>query len=204
MSEISDAGAVRVEYSYFPVGELWEPGFERHDSGFDLAADDAVLTVPGQIVVRTRVQDHTAPVVLTLSQRQVESPGEGWVLVGSVPYRPVYTGRMSAFDTTNGPAGPSREPVEVFGRLTEPGEPALVLDPSRIYAVQVWAFGREDSRERYEAAVPDDQGGLADQYETYVIAFSPSGVQELPRSAQTQDRRGRLAAKYGKPPLNMR
>ncbi|MDX3388213.1 hypothetical protein PV682_43275 [Streptomyces niveiscabiei] len=92
--------------------------------------------------------------------------------------------------------------MEVFGQLAEPGEPALALDPSRTYAVQVWAQGREDSRERYEASAPGD--ALADGYETYAIVFTLSGAQAPPRPAPTQDRRERLAAKYAKPPLNMR
>ncbi|MFM9607420.1 hypothetical protein DF268_06250 [Streptomyces sp. V2] len=74
----------------------------------------------------------------------------------------------------------------------------MALDPARTYAVQVWAQGREDSRERYEASAP---GEALDGYETYAIVFAPSGAQEPPRPAPPQDR---LAGKYAKPPLNMR
>ncbi|MET7608235.1 hypothetical protein [Streptomyces avermitilis] len=204
MSEISHTGAVNVAYSHFPVGELWEPGFERKESKPDFRSDKPVIVVPGQIVMRTRVQEHTALVVLALSHRQNEGPGETWTLLASEHYGPVYTGRMAVFDTMNGPAKPAEAPIEVFGRLSEPGEASLALDPSRTYGVQAWAQGRADSRERFEAASRRDEDGLHGWYEAYAIVFTPSGRQTPPAPALPVSRREQLAARHGKPPLGMR
>lgn len=52
--------------------------------------------------MRTRVQEHTPLVVLALSHQQDEAPEETWTLLASEHYRPVYTGRMAAFDTGGG------------------------------------------------------------------------------------------------------
>lgn len=204
MSEISHAGAVSVTYSHFPVGELWEPGFEREESKPDFQTDKSVIVVPGQIIVRTRVQEHTAPVVLALSHGQDEAPGGNWTLLASERYRPVYTGRMAAFDTTNGPVKPAEAPIEVFGRLSEPGEASLSLDPAKTYWVQVWAQGRVDSRERFEAASQCEENSIPTWFEAYAIVFTPSGRQTPPAPATPLSRREQLAARHGKPPLGMR
>ncbi|MCF4136518.1 hypothetical protein L1856_05885 [Streptomyces sp. Tue 6430] len=204
MSEISHAGDVSVTYSHFPIGEVWEPGFEREESKPDFQTDKSVIVLPGQIIVRTRVQEHTAPVVLALSHRQDDTPGENWALLASEHYRPVYTGRMAAFDTTNGPAQPASAPIEVFDQLSEPGEASLALDPSHTYEVQVWAQGRADSRERFEAASKRDENGLHGSYEAYTIVFTPSGRQTPPAPARQASRREQLTARHGKPPLGMR
>ena len=204
MSEISHVGAVSVTYSHFPVGELWEPGFEREESKPDFQADMSVIVIPGQIVVRTRVQEHTAPVVLVRGHGQDGAPGENWTLLASELYRPVYTGRMAAFDTTDGLAKPAAVPMEVFGRLSEPGEASLSLDPAQIYLVQVWEQGRNDSRERFEAASQREKESLHGWFEAYAIVFTPSGRQSPPTPATPVSRRDRLAARHSKPPLGMR
>lgn len=204
MAQISQAGAVNIEYSHFPVGELWEPGFERRDDTPDPPADEAVVVAPGRIIVRSRVQEHTAPVVLALGNQQGQAPGAGWELLASVAYRPVYTGRMAAFDTTNGPARSADEPVRVFGQQVTPGKPTINLDPSHTYDVQVWAQGRSDSRERFDEALPGADAERASGFESYLIVFTPSGTQEPPSPATRESRRDRLTRTYGRPPLNSR
>ncbi|MER6123098.1 hypothetical protein ABT173_10525 [Streptomyces sp. NPDC001795] len=107
MREISGVGAVRIEYSHFSVGEHWERGFERRKSEPNFQTDEEVI-VPGQLVVTSRVQEHTAPVVLAVNDQLDEAPGSARTLVASVDYQPVYKGRKAAFDTMNGPAQPAR------------------------------------------------------------------------------------------------
>ena len=202
MPEISHAGAVSVEYGHFPVGELWEPGFDRRESRPDFRSDEPVIVGPGQIVIRTRVQEHAALVVLALSHRQGEAPGTPWTLLASKHYRPVYTGRMAPFDTMNGPAEPAEASIDAFGRLSEPGEAYLALDPSRTYEVQVWAQGRADSRDRFEATSKQDEN--SNWYEAYAVVFTPSGEQTAPAPAPPVSRREQFAARHGTPPLGMR
>ncbi|MGW1712706.1 hypothetical protein [Streptomyces sp. NPDC002156] len=204
MAQISRAGAVNIEYGHFPVGELWEPGFERRDDDPDPRASEAVVVTPGRIIVRSRVQQHTAPVVLALGNQQGQTPGAGWELLASVAYRPVYTGRMAAFDTTNGPARSADEPVRVFGQQVGPGEPTIDLDPSHTYDVQVWAQGRSDSRERFDEALPGADAERASGFEAYLIVFTPSGAQQPPSPATRESRRDRLTRSHGRPPLNSR
>ncbi|MGQ4362596.1 hypothetical protein [Streptomyces sp. SAS_272] len=202
MSEISHAGAVSVEYGHFPVGELWEPGFERKESKPDFGSDKPVIVGPGQIVIRTSMQEHTALVGLALSHRQGEAPGPPWTLLAAEHYRPVYTGRMAPFDTMNGPAKPAEAPIGAFGRLSEPGDASLALDPSRIYDVHVWAQGRADSRDRFEADSKQDAN--SNWYEAYAVVFAPSGKQTPPAPAPRVSRREQLTARHGKPPLGVR
>lgn len=209
MAQISRAGAVNIEYSHFPVGELWEPGFERKDDTPDphTSESKAVVVAPGRIIVRSQVQQHTAPVVLALDDQQGQqgqAPGAGWELLASVAYRPVYTGRMAAFDTTAGPARSADEPVRVFGQQVSPGEPTLDLDPSHTYDVQVWTQGRSDSRERFDEALPGADAERASGFESYLIVFTPSGTQEPPSPATRESRRDRLTRTHGRPPLNSR
>ena len=204
MPHISRVGAVDIEYSHFPVGELWESGFERREAKPDFRTEEPVVVVPGQIVVTTRVQEHRAPVVLAVNDRADEAPGPAWVLLTSVDYQPIYTGRMAAFDTMNGTAGGATAPVEVFGRHAEPGEPIVDLDPARTYRVQVWAQGRADARERFDSAAQREERDGADVFESYVIVFVPSGTQEPPQPVRVESRRERLARQHGKPPLNTR
>lgn len=42
MPEISRVGAVNIEHGHFPVGELWEPGFERREDKPDVQPDEPV------------------------------------------------------------------------------------------------------------------------------------------------------------------
>lgn len=204
MREISGVGAVSIEYSHFSVGEHWERGFERRKSEPNFQTDEEVIVVPGQLVVTSRVQEHTAPVVLAVNDQLDEAPGSAWTLVASVDYQPVYKGRMAAFDTMNGPAQPARASVEVFGQRVEPGEPFVALDPSRTYRAQVWSQGRSDSRERFNAAMERTEWGGRGGFEAYVIVFVPSGTQEPPAPSEAGSRRERMARTSGKPPLNMR
>lgn len=207
MTQISQAGAVSIEYGHFPVGELWEPGFERQNDNPGPRASEAVAVAPGRIIVRSRVQGHTAPVVLALDNQrgqQGQAPGSGWELLASVAYRPVYTGRMAAFDTTNGPARSADEPVRVFGQQVTPGEPTIDLDPSHTYDVQVWAQGRSDSRERFDEALPGADAERVSGFESYLIVFTPSGTQDPPSPATRESRRDRLTRSHGRPPLNSR
>jgi hypothetical protein len=204
MREISGVGAVNIERSHFRVDEMWEPGFERREANPDFQSEQPVVAVPGQVVVTSRVQEHTAPVALAVSDREDDTPGPGWALVGSVDYQPVYSGRMAAIDTLNGPAGPADESIEVFGQQADPGQPFVVLDPSRTYRAQVWSQGRSDSRERFDAGMQRHEGRSSDGFETYVIVFVPSGMQEPPVAAAEESRRDRLIRQHGKPPLNMR
>ncbi|GED89928.1 hypothetical protein TNCT6_70130 [Streptomyces sp. 6-11-2] len=60
---------------------------------------------------------------------------------------------MYACDTMNGVASPAPGPIVAFGQSIEAGEPAIDLDLSHVCRVQIWARGREDSRERHEEAV---------------------------------------------------
>ncbi|MET7737734.1 hypothetical protein ABZT02_41515 [Streptomyces sp. NPDC005402] len=204
MPEISQVGAVNIEHGHFPVGEMWEPGFERREDEPDFQTDAPVIVVPGQVIVTSRVQEHAAPVVVAVRDQEDDAPGPGWTLVASVDYRPVYTGRMAVLDSLNGPAGPAAGSLEVFGQRAEPGEPFVQLDPARTYRAQVWAQGRSDSRERFDAAIRREEQGGQDGFETYLIAFIPSGMQEPPVPAAGESRRDRLARQHGRPPLNMR
>jgi hypothetical protein len=204
MREMSGVGAVNIEHSHFRVGEMWEPGFELSEGKPDFQTERPVVAVPGQVVVTSRVQEHTAPVALAVSDREIDEPGPGWALVGSVDYQPVYSGRMGAMDTLNGPAGPADESVQAFGQQVEPGHPFVVLDTSRTYRAQVWSQGRGDSCERFDMGMPRNDGRTCDGFEMYVIVFVPSGTQEPPVAAIEESRRDRLIRKHGKPPLNMR
>ncbi|MEU3491224.1 hypothetical protein [Streptomyces massasporeus] len=204
MLKISRVGAVNIEHGRFPVGELWEPGFERREQEPDFQAIEPVVVVPGQIVVTSRVQGHAASVVLVVNDREDEAPGPTWALVTSVDYQPVYRGRMAALDTMNGPAGPAAEWLEVFGQWAGPGEPFVDLSPIRTYRAQVWSQGRSDSRERFDAVTQRDEGAARDGFEMYVIAFVPWGTQAAPLPAAEEGRRDRLVRKHGKLPLNMR
>lgn len=83
MREISGVGAVSIEYSHFSVGEHWERGFERRKSEPNFQTDEEVIVVPGQLVVTSRVQEHTAPVVLAVNDQLDEAPGKPghWLLL---------------------------------------------------------------------------------------------------------------------------
>jgi hypothetical protein len=204
MREVSGVGAVNIEHGHFPIGEMWEPGFERRDGELDFETERPVVVVPGQVVVMSRVQEHTAPVALAVSDREDDAPGPGWGLVGVVDYQPVYGGRMAAMDTLNGPAVPAKESIAAFGQQVGPGQACVSLDPTRTYRAQVWSQGRDDSRERFDASKQRHEGPGGDGLEAYLIVFVPSGTQEPPVAAANESRRDRLIRQHGKPPLNMR
>ncbi|MEU0179543.1 hypothetical protein ABZ178_40375 [Streptomyces massasporeus] len=204
MPKISLVGAVHIEHGYFPVGELWEPGFERREHQTDLDARESVMAVPGQIVVISRIQEHVAPVVLAVIDSEDEAPGPTWTLVASVDYRPVYRGRMAVLDTMNGSSGPAAHGLEMFGQRADPGTPFVDLAPAQVYRAQVWSQGRADSRERFDNATRREEGAARDGFEVYLIAFVPSGTQAPPLPAAGEGRRDLLVSKHGKLPLNMR
>ncbi|MEH0580371.1 hypothetical protein [Streptomyces sp. B21-108] len=68
----------------------------------------------------------------------------------------------------------------------------------------MWAQGRADSRERFEAASQRGEDVLHDWFEAYAIVFTPTGRQTPPVPAAPVSRREQLAARHGKPPLGMR
>ncbi|MGW0337153.1 hypothetical protein ACWD0J_35920 [Streptomyces sp. NPDC003011] len=199
MPVISPVGAVNIEHGHFLVGEMWEPGFERREGKPEFRNAEPVIVVPGQVIVTSRVQEHTVPVVVAVRDDEDDAPGSGWTLVASVDYQPVYKGRMAALDTLNGPARPAAGSIEVFGQQAEPGEPFVSLDPVRTYRAQVWSQGRSDSRERFDAATRHEEGD-GQVFERYLIAFVPSGTQAPPAPAAGENRRDRLTRQHGRPP----
>ncbi|MFJ2722492.1 hypothetical protein [Streptomyces sp. NPDC087437] len=179
--DVSRAGIVEVEYSHFSIGEMRDPGFDAVEARVDFATSDPVIAVPGQIVIVSRVQAHRAPVVLSSAAPGQETvPGGDWRFVSTISYAPVYSGRMHACDTMNGVASPAPGPIEAFGQSIEPGEPAIDLDLSHVYRVQIWARGREDSRERHEEAMEREVWGANEGFEEYAVVFTPAGEQEAP------------------------
>ncbi|WP_405606886.1 hypothetical protein [Streptomyces sp. NBC_00076] len=99
MPDISRVGAVNIEHGHFPVGEMWEPGFERRQGKPDFQTDEPVIVVPGRVIVTSRVHEHAAPVIVAVRDQEDDAPGLGWTLLASVDYQPVYKGRMAALDT---------------------------------------------------------------------------------------------------------
>ncbi|MFI1292534.1 hypothetical protein ACH4VM_29420 [Streptomyces sp. NPDC020792] len=177
--DVSRSGIVEVEYSHFSIGEMRDPGFDAVEARVDFATSDPVIAVPGQSVIVSRVQAHGAPVALSSAAPGQETvPGGDWRLVSTISYAPVYSGRMYACDTMNGVASPAPGPIEAFGQSIEPGEPATDLDLSHVCRVQIWARGREDSRERHEEAMEREVWGAHEGFEEYAVVFTPAGEQE--------------------------
>ncbi|MFC8130196.1 hypothetical protein [Streptomyces sp. NPDC057302] len=193
MQRMSRAGIVDIEYSHFSVGEIPGDGFDLVDAEVDFQTDRPVIVVPGLVVVISRVQAHYAPVVLALSHGQDAVPGEGWQLVDTVSYTPVYAGLMAVYDTMNGISSPSDAPLVLFGQSAEPGEPVVELDPGWTYRVQVWAQGRDTSRERHEAAMAREEWGASEGFEAYAVVFFPASEQEAPEPAHERGLRARFA-----------
>ncbi|MEV7415651.1 hypothetical protein [Streptomyces sp. NPDC089919] len=203
MLAVSGAGLVDVEFAHFDVGEAVEEGFTTYDDRPDFKTERDVIPTAGCITVVSRVQDHGARVVLALS----DSPGppaQGWELLGALSYRPVYGGRMEVWGPTSGPAVPTAWAVHLWGRAIAPGEPVLELDPGSTYRVQVWAHGRGESAERFDAALREGGDAPYEGLESYVIVFTPAGRQEPPRPQSSATRLERSTARHGKIPLNMR
>ncbi|MGW5866741.1 hypothetical protein ACWFRJ_31725 [Streptomyces sp. NPDC055239] len=173
------SGVVGIEYSHFYIHEDIETGLEGHDQVPDFRTDEPVIIVPGQLTVVSCVQSHDAWVTLMLTEVEPVQQPEQWQLLGTWPYAPISSGRMSMSGPTTGPAVPAA------GWL--PGAqgyaPALQLDPAAIYTVHVYARGRQDSRVRHEAAMAREEWGLHEGFEDYVVAFIPNGQQARPPHA---------------------
>lgn len=193
MQSMSRAGLVDIEYSHFYVGEICEEGFDPVDTEVDFQTDRSAIAVPGRVVVISRVQAHRAPVVLAISRSEDAAPGKAWHLTETVEYRPVYAGRMAVCDTMNGISSPADTPAAVFGTFAEPGEPIIELDPAQTYCVQVWAHGRDTSRERHEAAMAREEWGAYEGFEAYAVVFVPAEGQEAPEPPREETLRARFA-----------
>ncbi|MFJ5546309.1 hypothetical protein [Streptomyces sp. NPDC093225] len=186
------------------MGEAVVEGFEPYEEGPDFTSERVVLSSAGCIRIVSRVQDHEARVALALSESPGVPGGEGWELLDSVSYRPVYGGLLEVWGPTSGAASPAASPMEVWGQAVAPGEPVLELDPGSTYRVQVWAKGRHDSAERFDAALRAGTDAPQQGLESYVIVFTSDGDQESPRPRPATTRLERSTARLGKPPLNMR
>ncbi|CAM5659476.1 hypothetical protein [Streptomyces pilosus] len=156
-----------IDYGHFYVTERVEHGFERLDGEVDFASGRPVLLTPGKVTVVSCVQSHYAPVMLigTESEEDLPKLGEGWALLGTVEYRPLYGGRM-----------------ELWGCTTGQSKPAVHLDlsTSRTHLVRVYAKGREDADQRFVESLDRDEV-LHDGLEEYAIVFTPTGWQEPPQ-----------------------
>ncbi|MFD4240467.1 hypothetical protein ACFWP3_02455 [Streptomyces sp. NPDC058525] len=173
------SGVVGIEYSHFYIAEQVEEGFDSVGDLPDFRTSEPVIVTPGMLTVVSRVQSHDAWVTLMAADAEPVQQTDAWQLLGSWPYRPVYRGRMGISGPTTGPALPA------LGWL--PGSqgyaPTLALDPATIYAVHVYARGREDSRARYEAAMAREEWGIHEGFEAYVAIFIPEGEQATPQAA---------------------
>jgi hypothetical protein len=147
--------------------ERVEDGFERLDEEPDFASGRPVLLTPGQLTVCSCVQSHYAPVALISTGPDEGLPelGEGWALLDTVEYRPVYGGRMELWGCTTGPSNPAVH---------------LNVPTSRTHTVRVYAKGREDANQRFVESLGRDEV-LHEGLEEYVIVFTPAGWQEPPQ-----------------------
>lgn len=66
---------------------------------------------------------------------------------------------------------------------------SLPLDPSTVYTVHVYARGRQNSRDRYKAAMGREEWGAHEGFEDYVLAFIPAGHQPKPQPTRDRGRR---------------
>lgn len=124
---------------------------------------EPVTVTHGLITITTRVQDHMAHVTLRISGHAL-APDETWQSLGQYPYRPVHTGHMVVSETATGGAWAS----------------GLRLDPSSVYIVHIYAKGRTDSRERWQAAMDRGEYGTRERFEEYLAVFVPTGRQQPP------------------------
>lgn len=156
-----------IDYSHFYVTERVEGGFERLDGEPDFASGRPVLLTPGQVTVVSCVQSHNALVTLigTESEEDLPELGEGWALLDTVEYRPLYGGRMELWGCTT---GQSKPPVH------------LDLPTSRTHLVRVYAKGREDADQRFVESLGRHEV-LHEGLEEYTIVFTPTGWQEPPQ-----------------------
>ncbi|MEV0115278.1 hypothetical protein AB0H77_18835 [Streptomyces sp. NPDC050844] len=72
-----------------------------------------------------------------------------------------------------------------------------------MYEVKVYAQGREDSAERFDAAMEREELGASEEFEAYVIVFRPDGTQQPPVRTVEQNPRERLARERGLRPANL-
>ncbi|MHA4815402.1 hypothetical protein ACXZ65_13725 [Streptomyces aculeolatus] len=160
-------GIIDIDYGQFYITERVESGFERLDEPLDFTSGRPVLLTPGQVTVVSCVQSHYAPVALISTGPGEALPefGEGWVLVDTVEYRPLYGGRMELWGCTTGPSDP---PVH------------LHVTTSRTHTVRVYAQGREDADRRFVEGLGKDEV-LNEGLEEYALVFAPAGWQEPPR-----------------------
>ncbi|MDT0343627.1 hypothetical protein [Streptomyces litchfieldiae] len=170
-------GTVAIEYRHFCVTE-GGPGTEAAD----FRSERPVILSHGRITVTTRVQEQRAPVTVRVVRRH--TPPEGWAHLGTVTYRPVHRGVVTVCDTMNGPAMDD-----------------LRIDPATVYGVHVYAKGRADSRERFDACLDRGEYGVRDGFEEYLIVFVPSGSQEPP---EIREERRMVVDDRGRRPANLR
>ncbi|MDX2763585.1 hypothetical protein [Streptomyces europaeiscabiei] len=156
-----------IDYGHFYVTERVEGGFERLDGEPDFVSGRPVLLTPGQVTVVSCVQSHNAPVTLigTESEEDLPELGEGWALLDTVEYRPLYGGRMELWGCTTGQSKPSVH---------------LDLPTSRTHLVRVYAKGREDADQRFVESLGKHEV-LHEGLEEYAIVFTPTGWQEPPQ-----------------------
>ncbi|MFE4415881.1 hypothetical protein [Streptomyces sp. NPDC056821] len=150
---------VYIEYSHFYIAEQIE--------SFDFSTGGPVFVHPGQITVFSRVQTHRVPVTLEVED-EPPAVDEGWEPLGSYTYRPVRDGRM----TLSAPSpGASREKLQ--------------LDTGTVYSVHIYAKGRQDSLERWDATIARSDYGVDTGFEEYLAVFTPAGGQQPPAIART-------------------
>ncbi|MFF4351105.1 hypothetical protein [Streptomyces sp. NPDC001530] len=171
------SGVVSIEYSHFYISEHIEPGFDSTTQEPDFRTDAPVILTPGQLTIVSHVQSHDAWVTIMLAETEPVQQTEEWQLLGAWPYRPVYGGRMGISGPTTGPATPA------MGWLSggQGDDRSLALDPAMVYTVHVYAKGRQDSRDRYEAAMEREEWGIHEGFEDYVAVFIPTERQAKPR-----------------------
>ncbi|MFH8612533.1 hypothetical protein ACH4D5_34150 [Streptomyces sp. NPDC018029] len=160
-------GIIDIDYSHFYVTERLEHGFESLAEESDFAGGRPVLLTPGQLTVCSCVQSHYAPVALISTGPDESLPelGEGWALLDTVEYQPVYGGRMELWGCTTGPSNPAVH---------------LNVPTSHTHTVRVYAKGREDADQRFVESLDRDEV-LHEGLEEYVIVFTPAGWQEPPQ-----------------------
>lgn len=164
------SGVVSIEYSHFYISEHLGSEWAGVDQLPDFRTDEPVIITPGQLTVVSCVQSHDAWVTLMLAETEPVQQAQDWQLLGIWPYRPLDSGQMSVWGPTTGPAVPAA------GWQTggQGHAPALQLNPASIYAVHVYAQGRQDSWARQDAAMRRKEW-VHEGLESYVAAFIPAG-----------------------------
>ncbi|MFI8951982.1 hypothetical protein ACIGO6_36505 [Streptomyces sp. NPDC053750] len=140
----------------------------------------AVHVAEGTALFISNAQEHDATLTLQVSNRPSASVGEGFMLVGSWPFRS-YLGTL-LLDTPN--AGGSLD---------------FRLEPSSVYTMHVWCKGGESSQERFDG----DLRGVTPKtaLEDYLVEFVPSGSTHAVTPA-TQSRSHPPVDETGQRPAN--